>query len=96
MMNHTGQVEKTLLGPAGNRTHDLQFTSPMLYRLRRGTGQNWEQVVEKLYFLLKNCILFFIQLHLKVFSIFRNSRHHLNTHLSKCLDIEETRRKTQF
>ena len=26
--NHTGQVEKNLLGPAGIRTRDLRFTSP--------------------------------------------------------------------
>ena len=25
--NHTGQAEKNLLGPAGIRTRDLQFTS---------------------------------------------------------------------
>ena len=31
--NHTGQVEKNLLGPAGIRTRDLRFTSPMLYQL---------------------------------------------------------------
>ena len=30
--NHTGQVEKNLLGPAGIRTRDLRFTSPMLYQ----------------------------------------------------------------
>ena len=29
--NHTGQAEKNLLGPAGIRTRDLRFTSPMLY-----------------------------------------------------------------
>ena len=28
--NHTGQAEKNLLGPAGIRTRDFQFTSPML------------------------------------------------------------------
>ena len=27
--NHTGQVEKNLLGPAGIQTRDLRFTSPM-------------------------------------------------------------------
>ena len=27
--NHTGQAEKNLLGPAGIRTRDLRFTSPM-------------------------------------------------------------------
>ena len=31
--NHTGQAEKSLLGPAGIRTRDLRFTSTMLYRL---------------------------------------------------------------
>ena len=31
--NHTGQAEKNLLGPAGIRTRDLRFTSPMLYQL---------------------------------------------------------------
>ena len=31
--NHTGQVEKNLLGPAGIRTRDLRFTSP-------GSGSN--------------------------------------------------------
>ena len=31
--NHTGQVEKNLLGPAGIRTRDLRFTSPMLYQI---------------------------------------------------------------
>ena len=30
--NHTGQAEKNLLGPAGIRTRDLRFTSPMLYQ----------------------------------------------------------------
>ena len=33
MTNHTGQAEKNLLGPAGIRTRDLRFTSPMLYQL---------------------------------------------------------------
>ena len=28
--NHTGQAEKNLLGPAGIRTRDLRFTSPMV------------------------------------------------------------------
>ena len=27
VMNHTGQEEKNLLGPAGIRTSDLRFTS---------------------------------------------------------------------
>ena len=31
--NHTGQVEKNLLGPAGIRTRDLRFTSPNYYSL---------------------------------------------------------------
>ena len=31
--NHTEQAEKNLLGPAGIRTRDLRFTSPMLYQL---------------------------------------------------------------
>ena len=29
--NHAGQAEKNLLGPAGIRTRDLRFTSPILY-----------------------------------------------------------------
>ena len=41
--NHTGQAEKNLLGPAGIRTRDLRFTSPMLYQLscrsRLGAGR---------------------------------------------------------
>ena len=36
--NHTGQAEKNLLGPAGIRTRDLRFTSPMLYQ-RSQPGQ---------------------------------------------------------
>ena len=28
--NHTGQAEKNLLGPAGIRTRDLRFTSPII------------------------------------------------------------------
>ena len=31
--NHTGQAEKNLFDPAGIRTRDLRFTSPMLYQL---------------------------------------------------------------
>ena len=31
--NHTGQAEKTLLGPAGIQTRNLQFASPTLYQL---------------------------------------------------------------
>ena len=42
--NHTGQAEKNLLGPAGIRTRDLRFTSPILYQLsymqvRLGAGR---------------------------------------------------------
>ena len=42
--NHTGQVEKNLLGPAGIRTRDLRFTSPMLYQL--SYRSSWELVVK--------------------------------------------------
>ena len=38
--NHTGQAEKNLLGPAGIRTRDLRFTSPMLYQL--SYRSSWE------------------------------------------------------
>ena len=38
--NHTGQAEKNLFGPAGIRTRDLRFTSPMLYT-NWATGQAW-------------------------------------------------------
>ena len=31
--NHTGQIEKNLLGPDGIRTRDHRLTSPMLYQL---------------------------------------------------------------
>ena len=41
--NHTGQAEKNLLGPAGIRTRDLWFTSPMLYQL--SYRSSWELVV---------------------------------------------------
>ena len=41
--NHTGQAEKNLLGPAGIRTRDLRFTSPMLYQLNYRSS--WELVV---------------------------------------------------
>ena len=40
---HTGQAEKNLLGPAGIRTRDLEFTSPMLYQL--SYRSSWELVV---------------------------------------------------
>ena len=42
--NHTGQVERNLLGPAGIRTRDLRFTSPMLYQL--SYRSSWELVVK--------------------------------------------------
>ena len=42
--NHTEQVEKNLLGPAGIRTRDLRFTSPMLYQL--SYRSSWELVVK--------------------------------------------------
>ena len=42
--NHTGQAEKSLLGPAGIRTRDLRFTSPMLYQL--SYRSSWELVVK--------------------------------------------------
>ena len=42
--NHTGQAEKNLLGPAGIRTRDLRFTSPMLYQL--SYRSSWELVIK--------------------------------------------------
>ena len=42
--NHTGQAEKNLLGPAGIRTRDLRFTSPMLYQL--SYRSSWELVAK--------------------------------------------------
>ena len=42
--NHTRQAEKNLLGPAGIRTRDLRFTSPMLYQL--SYRSSWELVVK--------------------------------------------------
>ena len=42
--NHTGQAEKNLLDPAGIRTRDLRFTSPMLYQL--SYKSIWELVVK--------------------------------------------------
>ena len=42
--NHTGQAEKNLLGPAGIRTRDLWFTSPMLYQL--SYRSSWELVAK--------------------------------------------------
>ena len=42
--NHTGQAEKNLLGPAGIRTRDLRFTSPMLYQL--SCRSSWELVAK--------------------------------------------------
>ena len=44
VMNHTGQAEKNPLGPAGIRTRDLRFTSPMLYQL--DYRSIWELVVK--------------------------------------------------
>ena len=38
--NHTGQAEKNLLAPAGIRTRDLRFTSPMPYQL--SYKSSWE------------------------------------------------------
>ena len=46
--NHTGQAEKILLGPAGIRTRDLRFTSPMLYQL--SYRSSWELVVQDVVF----------------------------------------------
>ena len=42
--NHTRQVEKNLLGPAGFRTRNLRFTSPMLYQL--SYRSSWELVAK--------------------------------------------------
>ena len=42
--NHTGHAEKNLLGPAGIRTRDLRFTSPMLYQL--SYRSSWELVAK--------------------------------------------------
>ena len=40
--NHTGQVEKSLLGPAGIRTRNFRVTSTMLYQL--SYRSSWELV----------------------------------------------------
>ena len=53
--NHTGQVEKTLLGPAGIRTRDLRFASPfetldyVSLTILRGEeeGEEWGEEKEK-------------------------------------------------
>ena len=47
--NHTGQIqEKTLLGPAGIRTHDLWFTSTVqCSTIELQDQSSWEQVVER-------------------------------------------------
>ena len=42
--NHTGQVEKNLLGAAAIRTRDFRFTSPMLHQL--SYRSSWELVVK--------------------------------------------------